>query len=84
MKPLLTRERFPNSRHSKSKVYRSASLCIVLMPSDFTGERSNEWSSSQYQTHAGFVPRLGAPLLKDLSPQKGERILDLGKSDESK
>ncbi|CEM02109.1 unnamed protein product [Vitrella brassicaformis CCMP3155] len=81
MKPLLTRERFPNSRHSKSKVYRSASLCIVLMPSDFTGERSNEWSSSQYQTHAGFVPRLGAPLLKDLSPQKGERILDLGCGD---
>lgn len=40
-----------------------------------------QWNAVQYQKHAGFVPELGTPVLELLSPQPGERILDLGCGD---
>ncbi|WP_442754019.1 class I SAM-dependent methyltransferase [Methylocystis sp. JAN1] len=40
-----------------------------------------DWNSADYQRHAAFVPRLGAPLLDLLAPAAGERILDLGCGD---
>jgi trans-aconitate methyltransferase len=39
------------------------------------------WDAADYQCHAAFVPRLGAPLLDLLAPLAGERILDLGCGD---
>ena len=39
------------------------------------------WEPKRYQTHAGFVPELGAPVLELLEPEAGERILDLGCGD---
>lgn len=39
------------------------------------------WDSGHYQTHAGFVPQLGQPVVDLLAPQPGERILDLGCGD---
>lgn len=42
---------------------------------------SHTWSPTDYQLHAGFVPVLGASILARLSPQAGERILDLGCGD---
>ncbi|MEC9345952.1 MAG: methyltransferase domain-containing protein [Pseudomonadota bacterium] len=39
------------------------------------------WDSSHYQTHAGFVPQLGQPVLDLLAPKAGERVLDLGCGD---
>jgi trans-aconitate methyltransferase len=38
----------------------------------------NRWTSDTYQTHAAYVPALGAAVLALLNPQRGERILDLG------
>jgi len=42
---------------------------------------TQKWSPADYQQHASFVPALGAPLLAQLSPAAGERILDLGCGD---
>jgi trans-aconitate methyltransferase len=39
------------------------------------------WDPDSYQTHAGFVPVLGQPVLDLLAPRPGERILDLGCGD---
>jgi len=39
------------------------------------------WNADQYQTHTGFVPTLGAPVVDLLAPKPGERILDLGCGD---
>jgi SAM-dependent methyltransferase len=39
------------------------------------------WSPTDYALNAGFVPALGASILARLSPQPGERILDLGCGD---
>jgi SAM-dependent methyltransferase len=39
------------------------------------------WNPEQYQTHAAFVPALGAPVLSLLAPRAGERVLDLGCGD---
>ena len=38
----------------------------------------NRWTSETYRTNAAYVPALGAAVLELLSPQPGERILDLG------
>lgn len=38
----------------------------------------NRWTSDTYQTHAAYVPALGAAVFALLNPQPGERILDLG------
>lgn len=40
-----------------------------------------QWSPTDYQRHASFVPALGASILERLAPQAGERILDLGCGD---
>jgi SAM-dependent methyltransferase len=40
-----------------------------------------EWSARRYAETAHFVPALGAPVLQLLSPEAGERILDLGCGD---
>ena len=39
------------------------------------------WDPNSYQDNAGFVAKLGEPLLDLLQPQAGERILDLGCGD---
>lgn len=39
------------------------------------------WNADGYQHNAGFVPRLGRPVLDLLAPRPGERILDLGCGD---
>jgi len=41
------------------------------------------WDPQRYRTEAGFVARLGEPLLELLAPQAGERVLDLGCGDGS-
>jgi SAM-dependent methyltransferase len=43
--------------------------------------RKHDWDAQGYQTNAGFVPKLGRPVLDLLKPQAGERILDLGCGD---
>ncbi|WP_235039929.1 class I SAM-dependent methyltransferase [Vreelandella profundi] len=40
-----------------------------------------KWNASGYAENADFVPKLGSDVLKLLSPQAGERILDLGCGD---
>ena len=42
---------------------------------------AQDWSPSDYQQHASFVPALGASILSHLAPQAGERVLDLGCGD---
>lgn len=42
---------------------------------------TQKWDPSRYQTHAGFVPKLGRPVLEMAAPRPGERILDLGCGD---
>ncbi len=39
------------------------------------------WNAGSYESNAGFVPVLGKPVLAQLAPQRGERILDLGCGD---
>lgn len=45
------------------------------------GRMTQQWSPLDYRQHAAFVPALGASILARLSPQPGERILDLGCGD---
>lgn len=40
-----------------------------------------EWDAGQYAKNADFVPKLGSDVVKLLSPQPGQRILDLGCGD---
>lgn len=42
---------------------------------------SSSWSSSNYNTHASFVPRLGSIILGMLDAQSDEKILDFGCGD---
>ncbi|MDP3744035.1 MAG: methyltransferase domain-containing protein [Methylotenera sp.] len=42
---------------------------------------TQHWNPEQYAKHARFVSDLGMPVVKLLSPQSGERILDLGCGD---
>src|SRR5690242_13396657 len=39
---------------------------------------TNTWDPSAYDSRHGYVSRLGSGLIDDLSPQTGERSLDLG------
>ena len=39
------------------------------------------WDPEAYARHAGYVARLGEPLIERLAPRPGERILDLGCGD---
>ena len=39
---------------------------------------TQSWNPESYARHAGFVPKLGMPVVELLAPQPGERILDLG------
>lgn len=41
------------------------------------------WDPQRYQTEAGFVARLGEPLIDLLAPRPGEAVLDLGCGDGS-
>lgn len=41
------------------------------------------WDPHRYQCEAGFVARLGEPLLALLAPRSGERVLDVGCGDGS-
>lgn len=41
------------------------------------------WDPQRYQTEAGFVARLGEPLIDLLAPRPGETVLDLGCGDGS-
>ncbi|MGH7873788.1 MAG: class I SAM-dependent methyltransferase [Candidatus Binatia bacterium] len=43
--------------------------------------QTTSWNPDRYAKNARFVADLGAPLLKLLAPQPGERILDLGCGD---
>ena len=45
------------------------------------GIAGQRWDPARYQRNAGFVARLGEPLLELLAPQPQERILDLGCGD---
>lgn len=42
---------------------------------------AQKWDPSRYQTNAGFVPKLGRPVLEMAAPLAGERVLDLGCGD---
>jgi trans-aconitate methyltransferase len=42
---------------------------------------TQHWNPEQYAKHARFVSDLGMPVVELLSPQPGERILDLGCGD---
>ncbi|MDR2877326.1 MAG: methyltransferase domain-containing protein [Chromatiales bacterium] len=42
---------------------------------------TQHWNPAQYQQNARFVSDLGVPVVELLSPQPGERILDLGCGD---
>lgn len=42
---------------------------------------SQQWNASRYDKNARFVSDLGEPVLELLSPQPGERILDLACGD---
>jgi SAM-dependent methyltransferase len=42
---------------------------------------TQQWSATDYESHARFVSDLGQPVLDLLQPQAGERILDLGCGD---
>ncbi len=46
-----------------------------------TNSGRQHWNPDQYAEHARFVSELGMPVVKLLSPQPGERILDLGCGD---
>lgn len=48
-------------------------------PSD--ENQRQRWNADHYQTHTGFVPTLGAPVVELLAPKAGETILDLGCGD---
>ncbi|KAK6433277.1 hypothetical protein LTR95_010549, partial [Oleoguttula sp. CCFEE 5521] len=43
--------------------------------------KADHWSSEKYQNAAGFVPQLTTKVLEYLSPQPGEKILDIGCGD---
>lgn len=43
--------------------------------------RSSRWDADDYGRNGAFVPALGLPVVELLSPQPGERILDLGCGD---
>lgn len=42
---------------------------------------ASRWSPADYAACAGFVPRLGLPLVDRLAPRPGERVLDVGCGD---
>lgn len=42
---------------------------------------TQSWNPEDYARHAGFVPKLGMPVVALLAPQAGEHILDLGCGD---
>lgn len=44
-------------------------------------DNGQRWSPREYNKSAGFVSELGLPVLEWLSPQPGERVLDLGCGD---
>ncbi len=51
------------------------------MASEASQQKSQKWDPSRYQANAGFVPKLGRPLLELAAPVAGERVLDLGCGD---
>lgn len=51
------------------------------MVSEAGPETIQKWDPSRYQANAGFVPKLGRPLLELAAPAAGERVLDLGCGD---
>src|SRR6185437_1744242 len=51
------------------------------MPTESQTAATQEWNASRYAANARFVSDLGQPVLDLLSPQAGERILDLGCGD---
>jgi 2-polyprenyl-3-methyl-5-hydroxy-6-metoxy-1,4-benzoquinol methylase len=46
-----------------------------------SSKNTQHWNPALYDTHARFVSDLGMPVVALLSPQSGERILDLGCGD---
>ncbi|MFN8125058.1 MAG: methyltransferase domain-containing protein [Candidatus Nanopelagicales bacterium] len=51
------------------------------MPAEPSGNPTSRWSSDRYATHGRFVADHAGPILDLLSPQPGERILDVGCGD---
>lgn len=43
--------------------------------------QTQTWDPQRYARNAGYVPKLGQPVVELLAPQPGERILDLGCGD---
>jgi SAM-dependent methyltransferase len=48
---------------------------------DGTAMTTQTWNAAEYDKNARFVTDLGAPVLRLLAPQPGERILDIGCGD---
>ncbi|MDX1576537.1 MAG: methyltransferase domain-containing protein [Kiloniellales bacterium] len=44
-------------------------------------KRGQRWDPERYRRNAGFVAELGAPLLDLLTPEPGDKVLDLGCGD---
>lgn len=44
-------------------------------------DRPDSWVPERYARHADFVPALGDAILRQLNPQPGERVLDIGCGD---
>jgi SAM-dependent methyltransferase len=62
-----------------NRVVRSPRRNSATRPA--AGIVEQRWDPARYQRNAGFVARLGEPLLDLLAPQPQERILDLGCGD---
>src|SRR3954466_302225 len=54
---------------------------LPLSDHSMSSSHSQNWDPARYRANARFVSELGMPVVELLSPQPGERILDLGCGD---